>query len=116
MVMSKTSAGGTFLNGVPELLVLRLLARQEMYGYELVRAIRDGSGGEIDLAEGVVYPVLHGLERAGQLAARRQTVDGRSRVYYRVTPAGLERLGLLEGTWRRLQTAVEAILTEPRHA
>lgn len=113
--MAKTSAPGAFLNGVPELLVLRLLAQGEKYGYELVRAIREGSGGEIELAEGVVYPVLHTLERDGLLSARRQTVAGRSRVYYAITPAGLERLGLLKGTWQRLQTAIETVLAEPRH-
>ena len=114
--MANPSSAGSFLNGVPELLILRLLAQHEKYGYELVQAIRDGSNGEIDLAEGVVYPVLHALERNGQLASRRQTVNGRSRVYYTVTRAGLERLGLLQGNWRRLQTAIESVLSEPGHA
>ena len=114
--MSKSSTPGSFLNGVPELLILRLLVPGEKYGYELVQAIRDSSGGQIDMAEGVVYPVLHGLERQGLLAARRQTVNGRSRIYYAVTPAGLERLGLLQSTWKRLQTAIESVLAGPSHA
>lgn len=58
-----------FMSGVPELLVLRLLARQEMYGYELVRAVKLVTGETISLGEGVIYPVLHGLEKNGALKA-----------------------------------------------
>jgi len=109
-------ATSPFLNGVPELLVLRLLAEREMYGYQLVQAIRAATGEEIVLGEGVVYPVLHALERDGALAARRETVDGRSRVYYRLTPSGDARLGRLSDRWRRLQAGIAAVLERPRHA
>src|SRR5437868_2804543 len=51
-----------FLNGVPELLVLRLLARRPMYGYQLVRAIEQSSGQVLEFGEGCIYPVLHRLE------------------------------------------------------
>src|SRR5262249_13940191 len=65
----------SFMNGVPELLVLRLLSNDEMYGYELVQAIRDRTQGAITLGEGVVYPTLHALEKGGALKSRRKTVN-----------------------------------------
>lgn len=105
----------SFLNGVPELLVLRLLRDREMYGYELVQAIRQSTGDSIVLAEGVIYPVLHMLERDGALSSRRQSVAGRSRVYYRVTPQGAERFGRLAEAWHQLNSAIGAVLAEPRH-
>jgi PadR family transcriptional regulator PadR len=105
-----------FMNGVPELLVLRLLQTREMYGYELVQAIRDGSGAMINFGEGVVYPVLHQLERQGALRSRRINVGGRSRVYYALTPKGGERLADLTGSWSRLAEAIRAVLEGPRHA
>lgn len=105
-----------FLNGVPELLILKILREREMYGYELVQAIRERSGEEISLAEGVVYPALHALEREGALTSRRQTVNGRSRIYYAVTDSGVSRLDALAGYWRRLNGAIGTILGEPRHA
>ncbi len=77
-----------FLNGVPELLVLQLLARRPMYGYELVRAIEQSTGQVLEFGEGCIYPVLHRLEKDEFLAARRETVNGRSRVVYRTTAAG----------------------------
>lgn len=109
-------AQSPFLNGVPELLVLRLLRDREMYGYEIVQAIRDASGDVIGFAEGVIYPLLHSLERDGALVTRRQTVNGRSRVYYSVTPAGAGRLAALTQQWHSLHDAIVGILAEPRHA
>ena len=69
----KSPASAAFLNGVPELLILEALRAREMYGYELVQAIRSMSGEEIAFAEGVIYPVLHLLERDGALTATKAT-------------------------------------------
>ena len=65
-----------FMSGVPELLLLRLLEQREMYGYELVKAIRLVTEEAISLGEGVIYPVLHSLERNGALRAKRKKVGG----------------------------------------
>ncbi|HUD97248.1 MAG TPA: PadR family transcriptional regulator [Woeseiaceae bacterium] len=99
-----------FMTGVPELLVLRLLARREMYGYELVKAVRVTTGEEISLGEGVIYPVLHSLERNGALKSRRKTVDGRARVYYSLTADGQRRLDRMQGEWHRIQSSVASAL------
>jgi PadR family transcriptional regulator PadR len=99
------------MNGVPELLILRLLRYEEMYGYEIVQAIRGRSGEAIAIGEGVVYPVLHGLERDGALRSRRKTVNGRSRIYYSVTRAGSRRLADLSKTWTNLAAAIQKMLT-----
>jgi PadR family transcriptional regulator, regulatory protein PadR len=54
-----------YLNGVPELLLLSLLSRRAMYGYELVQAIRAATGGALEFGEGCIYPILHRLEAVG---------------------------------------------------
>jgi len=90
-----------FMSGVPELLLLRLLDQSEMYGYELVRSIRAATGEAISLGEGVIYPVLHALERNGSLKSRRKAVGGRTRVYYSLTGNGRKRLEKLQADWRR---------------
>lgn len=105
-----------YLNGVPELLVLRLLKGREMYGYELVQAIRAATGETIVLGEGVVYPVLHMLEREGALASRRQSVAGRSRIYYTLTAAGHKRLDQTASAWKRITDAIGQVLGEPTRA
>lgn len=101
----------SFMNGVPELLVLRLLRTSEMYGYEIVQAIRDETGEVVSLGEGVVYPVLHALEKAGAIVAERRPVNGRSRIYYALSPKGVSRLSELSAHWSRLTGAVQQVLT-----
>ena len=99
-----------FMSGVPELLLLRLLNEQEMYGYELVRAVKKVTNQAISLGEGVIYPVLHSLERNGSLKAKRKAVSGRTRVYYSVTKKGRDRLEKLRDDWSRIQGGVATAL------
>jgi PadR family transcriptional regulator PadR len=105
-----------FMSGVPELLLLRLLDQNEMYGYELVRSIRAATGEAISLGEGVIYPVLHGLERGGALRSRRRSVGGRTRVYYSLTRKGRQRLTKLQNDWRRVQRGISNALENPARA
>src|SRR3954470_17570038 len=114
--MAKRDANAAFINGVPELLILRLLVGQEMYGYEIVQTIRDQSRETLAFGEGVVYPVLHALEHGGALKARRKTVHGRRRVYYRLTAGGERRLGELTATWSKVTGAIQGILQGGSHA
>ncbi len=101
------------MSGVPELLVLRLLTQREMYGYELVQAIRQTTGGAIAIGEGVIYPLLHSLERTGVLKSRKLQVNGRTRVYYQVRDKGKKRLNALLERWRRIQSGVESAISDP---
>jgi len=99
-----------FMGGVPELLILRLLKDQEMYGYEIVQAIAARTSAVVSPAEGVIYPVLHALEREGALKSRDRNVGGRSRVYYSLTRKGQARLTRITATWKTLNGAVGAVL------
>lgn len=103
-----------FMTGIPELLVLRLLDGKEMYGYELVKAIRLTTQDAISLGEGVVYPALHSLEAAGALRSRQKTVSGRPRVYYTLTAKGRRRLAKLTEEWDRISDGVAAALGAAR--
>jgi PadR family transcriptional regulator PadR len=113
--MSPRQTNPNFMNGVPELLILTLLQQQEMYGYEIVQAIHSRTDDVVAVGEGVVYPVLHGLEADGALTSRRKTVNGRSRIYYSVTSAGSHRLATLSEGWTNLATAIQKMLTGGQH-
>jgi PadR family transcriptional regulator PadR len=110
-------AGGNsnFLSGVPELMVLRLLQDREMYGYEIVQAIQAHSHGALSFSEGVIYPVLHGLEKDGALKSRRREVGGRARVYYSLTSRGVRRLSDLADTWTTTTQAIQSVLQGGLH-
>src|SRR5258707_14757865 len=99
-----------FMAGVPELMILRLLKDHEMYGYEIVHTIAARTLQVVAPGEGVVYPVLHALEKDGALKSRRKTVNGRSRVYYSLTARGAKRLTELTDRWTTLNNAMQAVL------
>jgi PadR family transcriptional regulator, regulatory protein PadR len=105
-----------FMAGVPELMLLRLLQDREMYGYEIVQAIRTETGDVISVGEGVVYTVLHALEREGALKSRRKSIAGRSRIYYAVTATGLRRYRDLAKTWTTLAGAIQSVMDGGDHA
>lgn len=111
--MKKTNP--CFLNGVPELLVLRLLSRREMYGYQIVDEIRTQTRETLSFGEGCVYPYLHYLEAQKQVSSQRREVDGRNRNYYKLTTRGGKRLEELTSEWKRV-TAGVALLMEGQHA
>jgi PadR family transcriptional regulator PadR len=109
------SPNPNFMAGIPELMILRLLDEREMYGYEIVQAIRVGTSDIVTLGEGVVYPVLHGLERDGALKSRSKLVAGRNRVYYTLTANGRRRFAALDQTWTTLTEAVNTMLRKKSH-
>ena len=113
--MKTAATNPDFLNGVPELVILRLLAGQPMYGYELVQRIRASSGEQLTFGEGCVYPILHRLEDQGYLTSKRENVGGRSRVVYRVSRQGKARLAHATAEWQRVVAAVGVILQGGKH-
>lgn len=88
-------------------LVLAILAEGDSYGYAILLRVRELSGGHMEWTDGMLYPVLHRLERLGHVEARWETAEsGRRRKYYRITASG--RAQLVED--RRQWQAVDATL------
>jgi len=70
-------------------LVLSILSRREAYGYDLVRLIREASGGHLKCRDGMIYQVLHRLNKRGWVRSKRTLVKKTVlRIYYYLTPAG----------------------------
>jgi PadR family transcriptional regulator, regulatory protein PadR len=108
--MTNKRTNPEFLNGVPELLVLRLLAQRPMYGYQLVQAIKDASRSRFEFGEGCIYPILHRLQGQKDLLSKRESVDNRTRVVYHLTPQGKNRLQSSVDHWQEVVATVQAIL------
>ena len=113
--MPRKRTNPDFLNGIPELLILKILSRKPMHGYELVQSITQASGGELEFGEGCIYPLLHRLEEDGALVSRRDNVAGRSRVVYRVSAAGKQRLQGSTARWQSVVQAVQVVLQGGLH-
>jgi len=105
--------------GSLELIVLHLLEAGEAYGYEIVTKLSEQSGGELEVSDGTLYPVLYRLERAGFVKVRWETpLRGVPRKYYELTPEGRAELERLIEEWSRFAGAMDRLLRrrpEERH-
>ena len=110
MGMARKRTNPDFLNGVPEMLILRLVAARPMYGYELVQAIRLATSGRLEFGEGCVYPLLHRLEADRLLASRRENVAGRDRFVYRATAQGRKQLAERVRAWEEIAGAIRRVI------
>ncbi|KKO54850.1 PadR family transcriptional regulator [Paenibacillus sp. DMB20] len=102
------------LKGSTVILLLTVLSRKEMYGYELIKEIERRSDGVFMMKEGTLYPILHTLEGEGWLEAYWSQHDGRKRKYYRITDKGRQQLKEKTNEWRLFRTAVDTVIGEGR--
>lgn len=94
--MSGTSFKSNYQRGLAPLIILSLLKKEDMYGYQLVQETARISKGQIVTQEGSLYPVLYKLEEGGFISSRKELVGKRmTRIYYHIEPAGIERLKVL---------------------
>jgi DNA-binding PadR family transcriptional regulator len=98
------------LKGHLDGMLLAALEAGPLHGYAVIEALRQGSGGRLDLPTGTVYPALRRLEDAGLIAGSWSVVAGRNRRYYRLTPAGQRALAGRRAHWREFAATVTAIL------
>jgi PadR family transcriptional regulator PadR len=98
------------LKGHLDLLLLATVAEEPAHGYLVVERLRERTGGELDLAEGTVYPALYRLERQGLLESAWATAGGRRRRVYRLTRRGRDELSAKRSDWKRFSRAVGAVI------
>jgi DNA-binding PadR family transcriptional regulator len=81
-------------------LVLSILAEGESYGYEIIQRVRQLSGERLEWTEGMLYPVLHRLERQGLVKSVWRTAEtGRKRKYYKLVRKGAAALAEERRHW-----------------
>ena len=99
-VISQLSVNKDLVAASSTPLVLAILAEGDSYGYAILKRVRELSGGELEWTDGMLYPVLHRLERSGLIESHWARADsGRQRKYYRVTPAGRQQLADERRQW-----------------
>ena len=98
-------------------LVLSILAEGESYGYAILKRIRELSGGELEWTDGMLYPLLHRLQRLGYVTTEwRVPAGGRRRRYYTVTGDGLAALAEQRRQWAAVTQALEDVRPGTRRA
>jgi PadR family transcriptional regulator, regulatory protein PadR len=91
-------------------IVLAILAEGDSYGYAILQRVRELSGGRLEWTDGMLYPVLHRLERLGYVKARWEVAEsGRRRKYYAITPQGRIQLDEERKQWQVVDATLRGI-------
>lgn len=111
--MGTDNQQNSFRRGVMSLIILALLKREDMYGYQLVQETLQSSGGRIATQEGSLYPVLYKLLDQGLISDHKVQVGKRmTRIYYHLEPAGETKLRELIEEYEEITQGVHMIIKE----
>ena len=103
--------------GSTEILILSLLATEPMYGYQISQELAQRSQGYFDMKEGLLYPTLHRMQKAGLLTSEwRSAGAARRRKYYALTDKGREMLGQQTAEWQTFIERLQTLLADNRTA
>ncbi|NOV00730.1 PadR family transcriptional regulator [Paenibacillus planticolens] len=100
------------MKGSTVILILTLLNRKDMYGYEMTKEMETHTEGVFTLKEGTLYPILHMLESEKYVEAYWDEHEGRKRKYYRITKMGKDELHLKREEWSLFRNTVDRVLGE----
>lgn len=101
------------IKGSTKNLILAVLADGELYGYQIVKSIREKSGDALEYGEGSIYPALHSLEKSGLLKAKWVAQEsGPDRKYYTLTKKGKKVLKDRVAEWKEFSGAVNKVLKD----
>jgi PadR family transcriptional regulator PadR len=91
-------------------IVLAILAEHDSYGYAILQRVKELSGGHLEWTDGMLYPVLHRLERLGYVETHWETAEsGRKRKYYSITEQGRDRLSVERQQWQTVDATLRGI-------
>lgn len=95
-------------------MVLAILSEGQSYGYAIIKRVEELSGGELKWTDGMLYPVLHRLERNGLVESRwGKSKSGRRRKYYRMTDSGKQELRRQRRQWQVVNETLRATSFSP---
>ena len=95
-----------------QLLVLSLLAGEDMYGYQMISELEKKLDSTFTMKEGTLYPILRTLENEGAVESyQTATEGGRKRKYYHLTDRGRKQLAAETAEWRKYEHAINAVLS-----
>ncbi|WP_251391761.1 PadR family transcriptional regulator [Mediterraneibacter agrestimuris] len=100
--------------GVLDMLVLELLSKQEMYGYQIISELSERSGQRFILKEGTLYPILYRLEDDRLVESRWSETQGRRvpRKYYAITEEGRASLVDIKTLWKEICVSVDKVMED----
>ena len=98
----------TLIAAAAKPIILSILHSGESYGYQIIKRVRQASGGALDWSSALLYPVLHRLEKDGSIQSQwKLSEKGRMRRCYRITETGLKELAVEKERWLSIHEVLE---------
>ena len=98
------------LKGSTNLLVLSLLEKENMYGYQMIKKMQEQSNNLFEFQEGTLYPILHSLEEKGLITSYWDETGSKKRKYYSITKKGNEQLKEKKEEWKIFSNGINQVL------
>jgi PadR family transcriptional regulator PadR len=88
-------------------LILSILSEGESYGYAIIKRVAELSGGKMKWTDGMLYPILHRLEKQGLIKSETRTSEtGRKRKYYYIKQSGTKAVKSYQSQWQNTYTTL----------
>lgn len=105
-----------FIGSSSNLLILSLISRKDMYGYEIIKELEILSDRSFQLKEGTLYPILHKLENMKWIKSYMSTLENQTkRKYYMITNLGLQQLAEEKQNWEEYMTSVMKVINGQKY-
>ena len=98
------------IKGSTTMLVLTLLKESNMYGYEMIKKLKEKSENVFELKEGTLYPILHALEEKGLISSYWDETTAKKRKYYSITEKGKKQLKDKKEEWQKFSNGINHVL------
>jgi PadR family transcriptional regulator PadR len=99
--------------GILELSILSAIRGRQVYGYDIVKKLREVDG--LVISEGTIYPILSRFKREGMVKTSLvESNEGPARKYYQLTSHGEQQLAEMQGCWEKIKTGVDLLSKEPQ--
>ena len=99
------------LKGTTDMIILKLLAEKDMYGYEIMKKVKQKTDNVFALREGTLYPLLHELESKKLIVSYWEVTESpRKRKYYKITDKGKKSLKSKEIEWENFSNGISRLM------
>lgn len=102
--------GKELLKGSTDLLVLSVIEKENMYGYQIIKELKTKSENVFELQEGTLYPILHKLEEKQWISSYWDEVAGKKRKYYSITKGGKKYLQEKKEEWKTFSDGINQVV------
>ena len=98
------------LKGSTKMLILEMVKDENMYGYQMIKKLKEKSNNVFEFKEGTLYPILYSLEEEGLISSYWDDTTGKKRKYYAITTKGKKSLKEKNEEWKIFSESVNRVI------